>query len=47
MIKISDDAVMGEYNAYLKRIGKNEQNFLEKTVNIKVGTGLDNRCYDT
>ena len=41
IIKISDDAVMGEYNAYLKRIGKNEQNFLEKTVNIKVGTGLD------
>jgi len=41
MIKISDDAVMSEYNAYLKRLGKNEQRFLEKVVNTKIGTGLD------
>ncbi len=41
MIKISDDAVMSEYNAYLKRLGKNEQKFLEKVVNTKIGTGLD------
>ena len=39
MIKISDDAVMSEYAAYLKNAGKREQNFLEKTVNIKMGTG--------
>jgi len=41
MIKVSDDAVMAEYNTYLKRVGKNEQHFLEKTINIKLGTGLE------
>jgi len=41
MIKISDDAVMAEYNTYLKRLGKNEQNILEKTINTKLGTGLE------
>ena len=39
MIKISDDAVMGEYNTYLKRHGKREQNFAEKVFNAKLGTG--------
>lgn len=39
MIKISDDAVMSEYTAYLKNAGKKEQNFFEKTINIKIGTG--------
>ena len=33
MIKISDDAVMSEYNTYLKRLGKNEQNIFESRKN--------------
>ena len=41
MIKISDDAVMSEYNTYLKRLGKNEQNIFEKTINTKIGTGMN------
>ena len=41
MIKISDDAVMGEYNSYLKRHGKNNQNFVEGLFNTKFGTGQE------
>ena len=39
MIKTVDNAIMGEYNAYLKNAGKREQNMAEKIVNIKLGTG--------
>jgi len=35
MVKISDDAVMNEYNAYLKRHGKQAQNIVESTLNTK------------